>query len=112
MANQRRPEGRPVGRNVSHESGLTVIIAGAVCLALGLAIGFYFGRQSLPQPVPATAALPSAQSQGTVLNPSAFLETEAALKTSLSANPRDLNTLIQLGNLYYDSGRYREAVES
>ncbi len=35
-----------------------------------------------------------------------------ALKSILASNPRDLNALIQLGNVYYDGGRFGEAVEA
>ncbi len=78
-----------------------VLIAGVACLAVGLGIGYYFGRQSL-QP---SGQAPAASSD------SAFIQNEAALRAMLQSNPNDLNALTQLGNLYYDHGKYRDAIE-
>jgi Flp pilus assembly protein TadD len=41
-----------------------------------------------------------------------FDEAEAALKTSLSLEPNDLWTNLFIGNVYYESGRYLEALSS
>jgi cytochrome c-type biogenesis protein CcmH/NrfG len=87
----------------------TVVIVGAVCLAVGLLLGYYFGKENA---VPFQAASGGAPPiSGTVPNPATFLQDEAALKTVLRNDPKNLDTLIQLGNLYYDHGRFQEAVE-
>jgi tetratricopeptide (TPR) repeat protein len=83
------------------------LIAGAVCLAVGLLIGFYFGKISSrpavsPGPSGPVAAVP---------DPTAFVQTEAALKAILDNRPGDLQTLIRLGNLYYDNNRFQEAAD-
>jgi cytochrome c-type biogenesis protein CcmH/NrfG len=100
----RTPSGSRIAPARSNTAGpATVVIVGAVCLAVGLAAGFYFGRQASP-------ALPVAEAPpGTVPNPAAFLQDEAALKMALQASPNDLNTMVRLGNLYYDQGRFRDA---
>jgi tetratricopeptide (TPR) repeat protein len=80
-----------------------ILVSGIVCLVVGLAVGYYFGKQSADSRVPS-------QSQMPVENPSGFLQEELALKSMLQSNPNNLTTLIQLGNLYYDHGQFREAV--
>jgi cytochrome c-type biogenesis protein CcmH/NrfG len=84
-----------------------VVIAGAVCLAAGIAIGYYFGKQSSAPADPPDAV----QAPGTIPNPSDFTQEEASFKSRLAANPRDSHAMIHLGNLYYDHGRHSDAVE-
>jgi tetratricopeptide (TPR) repeat protein len=46
-----------------------------------------------------------------VVDPVVFQENERRLKSALSTNPKDVNALVQLGNLYYDSNRYGDAAD-
>jgi tetratricopeptide (TPR) repeat protein len=86
----------------------TVVIVGAACLAIGLLLGYYFGKESAASAPISGGAPPVSAPLG---NPAAFLQDEAALQAVLRNDPKNLNSLIQLGNLYYDNGRFREAVE-
>jgi cytochrome c-type biogenesis protein CcmH/NrfG len=90
------------------ENSSHILFAGVICLVVGLAVGYYFGERSAESRVPFQS---QGQSQIPVENPSAFLQEEATLKSTLRSNPKDLNTLIQLGNLYYDHRQFQEAVE-
>jgi tetratricopeptide (TPR) repeat protein len=109
MANQRKKEvpatakGSPVG----------LILASVVCLGIGIGIGYYWGRQSNDFGAPFTSSQTqtSLPSQGAMQDIASLNENEIALKARLATNPKDLDALIQLGNLYYDYGHYREAVE-
>ena len=108
MAKQRLQEKRPQEkRPVAKESSGFLIIVGAICLAIGLGIGYYFGQQSSPAAAPVAAG----QTNMPIANPLAIAQNEASLKSQLAANPKDLNALVQLGNLYYDSARFKEAVD-
>ncbi len=92
---------RQAARTAVRESPVKLLSVGVACLALGLGVGYYFGRQS-------------AQSGGTAVasqQDATFVQNEAALRASVQSNPTDLNALIELGNLYYDHGRYRDAIE-
>jgi cytochrome c-type biogenesis protein CcmH/NrfG len=103
MAKQDRKPVRPDPR--PRQSG--ALFTGAIFLALGLLIGYYFGRlssRSLPQEgAGQTAASPA--------SPVGSLQAEAGLLAALNARPNDLPTLIQLGNLYYDAGRFHDAID-
>jgi cytochrome c-type biogenesis protein CcmH/NrfG len=110
MAKQsKRPEQRPA--TVRQGPG-NVIFAGVICLAIGLLVGYYFGKQQTHEAAaPAAASGPPVQS-APLSNPSVLVQEEAALQASLRANPNDVSTLIRLGNLYYDHARWTDAVDA
>jgi cytochrome c-type biogenesis protein CcmH/NrfG len=103
MAKEKKTEVRTV---VVRQSPVGVIIACACCLGVGLAIGYFYGKESGNAPV--TAGPVQAPTSGA---PS-LLQHEMTLKSMLASNPKDLTSLIQLGNVYYDSGRFAEAVDA
>ena len=84
---------------------------GVAGIMLGLIAGWIIGSQQAPparvEPAPAqAAAAPPGQQQA----PPALDEAAAAkLKSTADANPRDAATRVQLGNLYFDSGRFDDA---
>lgn len=79
----------------------SVVLVGAICLGIGLLTGYYFGRQSAQ-----TVATGPAQ-QGTA----SFAEDEARLRGILMENPKDVDALIQIGNLSYDNRKFQDAVD-
>ena len=99
------------------DSGAKLLVVGIVCLAAGLiigylagaGIGFYTGKTI--ESVADQAATPSSQTQTPKVDPAEFREREARFKSMLSSNAKDLNALIQLGNLYYDDSKFQEAVD-
>jgi tetratricopeptide (TPR) repeat protein len=96
-------------------SPVDMLLVGVICLAAGLAIGYYFGRQ-VSEVSPVSGSGPSqsgaAQSpQSSIQDTAAFVQNEASLKVLVAANPKDMTTLVQLGNLYYDHARYEQAIE-
>jgi cytochrome c-type biogenesis protein CcmH/NrfG len=105
MAKERKAEVRTV---VVRQSPVGVIIACACCLGAGLAIGYFYGKESGNA---AIAGNPVQVQTPTTGDPS-LLQHEMTLKSILASNPKDLNTLIQLGNVYYDGGRFGEAVDA
>jgi cytochrome c-type biogenesis protein CcmH/NrfG len=105
MAKERKAEVRTV---VVRQSPVGVIIACACCLGIGLAVGYFYGKES------GRAAIASNPAPAPVSGAPApdFLQSEMTLKSMLAANPKNLTAQIQLGNLYYDSGRFAEAVDA
>ncbi len=87
-------------------SSLVTLIVGAACLVAGVGIGYYWGNQSTR-----TEQIPAAQAQTSVPDPAAFLQNETSLKAAYAANPKDLDAIVRLGNLYYDASRFKDAVE-
>ena len=77
------------------------LLAG-ICLLSGLVLGYLIHGSSAPLPSAVDAAPPTAKT----LEPIA-----APLLAALKVDPKNADTLIQLGNLYYDHQVYPEAIE-
>ncbi len=114
MANQKKPAAG-VATPARTQSPINVLVIGSVCLAVGLAVGYYFGRASTSTDAAGNAATQAQGSdpgsQAGVPDPAVVQENEQRLKSALAANPNDAKALIELGNLYYDSSRFRDAVD-
>lgn len=79
-----------------------------VCLFVGLVAGWLLRGSS--SPAPATATAPSA-APGEAMPSAASLNLEAQpLLDALRANPKDVPTLVKLGNVYYDHKAWSEAI--
>ena len=84
---------------------------GVAGVLLGLLAGWIIGSQ---QATPVRTEAPAAQQQPSApaqpQGPQPLDEGVAArLKSTAEDNPRDTGTRVQLGNLYFDSGRFDEA---
>ncbi len=88
------------------------LISGA-CLLLGLAVGYViFGgqRAAAPAEAPAAQVVAPAPAAGGP-QPGLMDEQQAqALRNILARDPTNVQANTQLGHLYYDSGRFAEAV--
>jgi cytochrome c-type biogenesis protein CcmH/NrfG len=83
------------------------VIAGS-CLVLGLAVGYVvFGGQRAAAPVvtPASPAPTGAPAPGVMDEQQA-----QALRNVLARDPKNVQANAQLGNLFFDAGRYADAV--
>ena len=87
------------------------VVFGIAGIFFGVLVGWIIGTQQPSRAAapaaataPAQAAAPSAQA------PPAFDESRAAaLKVTADRNPKDAETRVQLGNLYFDAERYEDA---
>ena len=94
-----------------HTSSTTWALISGACLVLGLAAGYViFGGQHAPAPVATPVPVaPAPAASGP--QPGLFDEQAAqALRNILARDPANLQANTQLGHLYYDSGRFAEAV--
>lgn len=88
-------------------------VMGVAGLLLGLMVGWIIGSQAGPRPVaaPAQAAAPPAQGQAQGQQAPRLDEQRlAALKAEADKDPRNARPRVQLGNLYFDSERYDDAI--
>lgn len=90
-------------------------MVGVAGVFFGVLVGWIIGSQQgaprVAAPAPASAQSSSAQNPGAPPPPPPLDEAKASsLKTIAQQNPSDADTRIQLGNMYFDAGRYQEAV--
>ena len=86
----------------------------AVCLLLGVMLGYLFRGSA--SPTPAVVAATTAQQQ--VAQPQASAEAQAALEqasapllAAIKNNPSDYDSLVKLGNLFYDAQQFPNSIQ-
>src|SRR6187402_2186044 len=88
---------------------------GVAGVFFGVLVGWIIGSQSgTGVPAPAVTAAPaqaSAAAGGQPAPPPLDESRASAMKTTAQQNPTDAVTRVQLGNMYFDAGRYPEATE-
>ncbi len=89
------------------------LVVGVAGVFFGVLVGWIIGsQQAAPRPpqAPAAAQSTSAQNGGGAPAPPPLDEAKASsMKTVAQQNPNDADTRVQLGNMYFDAGRYQEA---
>lgn len=102
------------GRNGAWTSTQAYVFA-VFCLVLGVALGYLFRGSASPA---AKAVAPAAVQQGSVQKQASAAEMQAALTQAaaplleaINKNPGDYDSLVQLGNLYYDAQQYPGAIQ-
>jgi len=87
---------------------------GVAGVFFGVLVGWIIGSQSgTGVPAPAVTAAPaqaSAAAGGQPAPPPLDESRAAAMKTTAQQNPTDAVTRVELGNMYFDAGRFQEAV--
>jgi cytochrome c-type biogenesis protein CcmH/NrfG len=86
---------------------------GVAGMFFGILVGWIIGSQqggSRPAPAPASAA-PSQSSAAAPATPPLDEARASAMKTTAQQNPTDAVTRVELGNMYFDAGRYQEAAD-
>jgi cytochrome c-type biogenesis protein CcmH/NrfG len=120
-------------KNVAGFTTVQAYTLAVITLTIGIAVG-YFARGSSPTgpaesaqaaapaampaaglgaPPMATAQLPGIGSpqQQQAVPPQELAKAAEPLLTQLKSNPKDLDTLTRLGNLYYDGQAYPQAID-
>ena len=100
-------------------TGTQAYILAVFCLVLGVALGYLFRGSASPASETTvaprandSAASASTQAQVTPAQQKEMLnQSVAPLLESLKTNPDDVDTIVKVGNLYYDGQQYQEAVK-
>ncbi len=86
----------------------------AVCLLLGIGVGYIFRGSSAAVPAAVAAASPAPSTSGSQ-SPSHSPETvklmAEPLLAALKVDPKNFKTLVDLGNMYYDNHVYKDAID-
>lgn len=87
----------------------------AVCLLLGVALGYLFRGSASPAPAQAAASTtqaPAPQQQPDPAAVQAALNQAAApLLEAVNRDPNDFDSLVKLGNVYYDAQQFGSAIQ-
>lgn len=111
---------KEAARNVSTKAwtGSQAYLLAAFCLLLGVALGYLFrGSASAAVQTPGSATAASQQgssSQGQQPDPAAqaaLAQAAAPLLDSVNKDPNDFDSLVKLGNLYYDGQQFPNAIQ-
>lgn len=90
------------------------IVVGVSGLVFGLLVGWVIGTQQAPGPSAGLAAAPSAQAAPSGMPAARPALDEAqvtALKNIAAGDPANVQSRVQLGNLYFDAERYQDAIQ-
>jgi cytochrome c-type biogenesis protein CcmH/NrfG len=90
------------------------LVVGIAGVFFGLLVGWIIGSQQgggRPPAAPAAAAAPASAGGGQPAPPPLDESRASALKVTAQQNPSDAVTRVQLGNMYFDAGRFPEAVD-
>ena len=84
------------------------------CLLLGVALGYLFRGSASPATRSATTTAPPAS--GSQLQPdpnaqAALAQAAAPLLDAVNKNPNDYDSLVKLGNVFYDGQQYPSAIQ-
>ena len=86
------------------------LVIGVAGVFFGVLVGWIIGSQQAVAPAPPPAAGASQPANGSAQAAPPLDESRAsALQTTAQQNPADAATRVQLGNLYFDAGRFPEA---
>lgn len=97
-------------------TGTQAYLLAAFCLLLGVALGYLFRGSASPaasaSPLPATQQESPAQNQQAAASAQAAVAQAAApLLDAINKSPNDYDSLVKLGNIYYDGQQFPAAIQ-
>jgi cytochrome c-type biogenesis protein CcmH/NrfG len=103
------------GTNIAWTSAQAYLLA-AFCLLLGVALGYLFRGSASPAASAAAAGTmqpgSAAQAQQPSAEAQAMVEQSAApLLEAVNKNPNDFDSLVKLGNVFYDGQQFANAIQ-
>ncbi len=114
-----KDEKNPQSPSISSGSwtGTQAYVLAAFCLLLGVALGYLFRGSASPANPQASAAGTTqqssdpAQQQPSAATQAAMAQAAAPLLEAVNQNPKDYDSLVKLGNVYYDGQQYQSAIQ-
>jgi len=100
----------PAGR-----TGTQAYVLAAACLLLGVVLGYLFRGSASPATPVAASMRPeqpvAAQQQTSAEAQAALEQASAPLLEAVKNNPNDYDSLVKLGNLFYDAQRFPDSIQ-
>lgn len=98
-------------------TGTQAYMLAAFCLVLGVALGYLFRGSASPAVSAAVSAAGQQQSSGTqkqqpsAKTQAALAQAAAPLLDAVNKDPNDFDSLVKLGNLFYDGQQFPSAIQ-
>ena len=98
-------------------TGTQAYVLAAFCLILGVALGYLFRGSASPVSAQASAPTTTAQpasdphQQPSAEVQAALAQAAAPLLEAINKNPNDYDTLVKLGNMFYDGQQFPNAIQ-
>jgi len=97
-------------------TSLQAYVLAAFCLLLGVALGYLFRGSGSPAALSAASvtseeARPAQNQQSSAEAKAAIAQAAAPLLDAISKDPDDYDSLIKLGNIYYDGQQFPDAIQ-
>jgi cytochrome c-type biogenesis protein CcmH/NrfG len=98
-------------------SSTQAYVLAALCLLLGVALGYLFRGSASPDAAQAAVAATAQQGTGPHPQPpdpnapAALAQAAAPLLETVKQNPNDYDSLVKLGNLFYDGQQFPHAIQ-
>jgi len=86
------------------------VVFGIAGVFFGILVGWMIGSQQARPPA-VTAAVPAATAQQAQTAPAFDQSRASALEATIANNPGDVDSRVQLGDLYFDAERFAEATK-
>jgi tetratricopeptide (TPR) repeat protein len=114
MSEQNKKQSPTTDNASQGATGMQAYLLAAFCLVLGVALGYLFRGSASPAAQPAAVAAAVQQDNGSA---KAGAEAQAAVAQAaapyleaVKQNPNDYDSLVKLGNVFYDGQQFPEAV--
>lgn len=111
-----KDEKNPPSPSTTNWTGTQAYVLAAFCLVLGVALGYLFRGSASPATAQASApaseqAAAPAQQQPSAEMQAAVAQAAAPLLEAVNQNPNDYDSLVKLGNAYYDGQQFQNAIQ-
>jgi cytochrome c-type biogenesis protein CcmH/NrfG len=113
MSEQNKKQSPTTDNALQGATGTQAYLLAAFCLVLGVALGYLFRGSASPAAQPAVAA--AVQQDNGSAKPgaealAAVAQAAAPYLEAVKQNPNDYDSLVKLGNVFYDGQQFPEAV--
>ena len=113
MSEQNKKQSPTTDNASQGATGMQAYLLAAFCLVLGVALGYLFRGSASPAAQPAVAAAVQQDNGSAKTGAEALAAVAQAAAPYLEAvkqNPNDYDSLVKLGNVFYDGQQFPEAV--
>jgi len=111
-----KDEKNPPSPSTTNWTSTQSYVLAAICLLLGVALGYLFRGSASPATAQASAPATEAAAAPAQQQPSADMQAAVAqaavpLLEAIKQNPNDYDSLVKLANVYYDGQQFQNAIQ-